>query len=67
MKVIRINGEEDVPKYTGFYPFVAVSMDEAIAKMKAFKPGVEPHTVLWFPFTEKINRYKFLVGTEREE
>ena len=60
MKVIRLKSEKEVPKHTGLYTFITVSMDDAKDMMKRNHPGLEPHTVLCLPCTEKITKYMFM-------
>ena len=65
MKVERVADRHAVEKDTGMYPFYAPNVEDAIARMKRFKPGLTPHTVKWHPFSEGINQYYFFCTPER--
>jgi len=60
MRVIQVSSWHEASKKAGTRIFDAVSKEEAIALMKRNHPGIVPHTCLWHPQTEHINRYYFL-------
>jgi hypothetical protein len=67
MKIRQVADWHAIQLHVGMYPIAARTVDEAVTRMKRFKPGVTPHTCLWHPVTDVINRYYFLVEKEVEK
>lgn len=66
MRVIQVTDRHAIERYTGMYPIAAPNIEDAIARMKRFKPGLIPHTCKWHTFSEGINQYYFFCEREGE-
>ena len=65
MKLTQVASGKEASQKTGAQVFDALTVEQAIDMMKRSCPDLVPHTCLWHPFTDKINRYYFMFGGER--